>query len=135
MGIQGLMPFLRKRTPGAISFWSPEDTRASCAVDATLYLCRIFYGNERIETAEQLAAAYLEFHSSLLSLNLDPVHVFDGPSSHLKRYAHVKRAKDLEANRSSLDMLRKRQEAMAQEAYESIVRGVTTSNVKIVMAS
>jgi hypothetical protein len=131
MGIQGLVPFLRKRAPGAIEYWSKPDAWETCAVDATLYLCRLFYGNDRIETAEQLAAAYCEFDQALKELNLEPVHVFDGPASPLKRHAHMKRARDAEANRESLDALRKRRQEMACLALDSILVGAESSRVKI----
>lgn len=62
------------------------------AVDMNIYLCRIFYAQASIVNPEMLAMAYLMFHDDLVAKGLDPVHVYDGPPSRIKRFAHEKRA-------------------------------------------
>ncbi len=94
MGIQGLVAFLQKKVPDAIEAWTgvPVGMRAKVAVDATLYMCRLFYADDSIRTSDDLARAYLSFHDSLVAKRFDPVHVYDGPTLALKRFAHTKRS-------------------------------------------
>jgi XPG N-terminal domain len=106
MGIQGLVGFLGKRAPGSIRPWTGNSRIVRVAVDATLYLCRFFYADRDIVTPEQLARAYTAFHHSLKYKQFEPIHVFDGDSFALKRFAHEKRAKAREAGARRLADLR-----------------------------
>jgi hypothetical protein len=77
------------------------------AVDCTLYLCRLFFAQTNILTPEDLAAAYLLFARQLEEKQFECIHVYDGTSSALKRFAHERRQDAREEGIESLEIARR----------------------------
>ncbi len=108
MGIQGLSAFLKKECPHVIRVFdhnaSGEPLRV--AIDATLYMCRLFFANERLTTPGDIAEAYLQFARMLDERGLEAVHVCDGPASPLKAFAHSRRADARDDGKEALERAR-----------------------------
>jgi hypothetical protein len=121
MGILGLFPYLQKNAESAFRLVGERDMRGKrVAVDMTLYLCRLFFARQALQTPRELADAYSELDVFLKSMRMDTVHVYDGPPSALKSYAHEKRARDREANEKNLGALRDLAVGVKRKAEEAV---------------
>ncbi|KAI8920252.1 PIN domain-like protein [Powellomyces hirtus] len=94
MGINGLVPFLKKVAPAALSPAADLSAYSTLAVDAPLWLSQFLYGDGLEDRKKRILVGTATLVRSLRKTGVEPIFVFDGPIP-LKQKAitHVKRSK------------------------------------------